>query len=376
MSRILISGAGIAGLTAALWFERQGHEPVVIERASKPRGGGYLVSLSHYAFQAAQQLGVLELLKLRDMGIRHSSYHNMNGDTLLALDYRRLFKGVDVLQIMRDDVVDVLYQQAQTKISFRFDEKISAIDQSNDKAHVEFESGTSDSFDMVVVAEGQNSTTRSLLLGDEVHLDYLGLQCAAMKIPNHFSLQDKFETHMDLGRYMAMFNTPDGDLGTVFVWSTEHHQPPPSDQRQHVIEEAFRGSGPVIQKALSSAKPDSIYLDSLKQVIAPRWQSGRCVLIGDAAHCLTLFSGRGAAAAIAGATRLAHHVDKNGIEQGLLSFEAESRRIVDPIQKQTRGAVRWYVPQNQRDRWLRDNGMRWLPNRVFEQYFKVKYSNV
>ena len=56
MKRVLISGAGIAGLTAALWFEKLGYAVTVVERAPSIRGGGYLVSLSDYAYRAAAEL--------------------------------------------------------------------------------------------------------------------------------------------------------------------------------------------------------------------------------------------------------------------------------------------------------------------------------
>lgn len=382
MSRVLVSGAGIAGLTAALWLQRYGFEPIVVERASKPRGGGYLVSLSHFAYQAAEDLGVLADMKARDMGITHSSYHNMAGTSLLALDYQRLFSGVDVLQIMRDDVVDVLYQHAKPKIEIRFDEAIAEIVSPDDApVDVTFSSGRQESFSMVVVAEGQNSSTRSLLLPEQIELDFLGLHCAAMRIPNVLELKNKFETHMDLGRYMAAFNTPGGDLGTVFVWSAKDTNVPAAADRAAALERAFRGSAKVIDQVLDSVPVNGddasgIYMDSLKQVKAATWHRGNTVMIGDAAHCLTLFSGRGAAAAIAGATRLCGHVKESGIGQGIQQFENESRLILQPIQEQTRKSVRWYVPQTRVEQSVRDNAMRFLPNWLFEQYFKMKYSNV
>ena len=376
MARVLISGAGIAGLTAALWFQRYGFEPVVIERAPHPRGGGYLVSLSHFAYQYADELGVLKAMQERNMGITHSSYHDMTGRELLALDYQRLFAGVDVLQIMRDDVVDVLYQQAKSDIQIRFNESIEAVTEASEAVQVEFASGQQEHFDLLVIAEGQNSSTRNLVFPNDVSLDYLDLHCAAMRIPNTLGLSHKFETHMDQGRYMAAFNTPDGGLGCVFVWSSAERQIPAGPDKLSALEAAFRGSAKAIDTALDSASAEGIYMDSLKQVNASTWHRGRTILIGDAAHCLTLFSGRGAAAAIAGATRLARQVKQSGIVEGIREFETESRKILGPIQHQTKGAVRWYVPQTRTDRWLRNNGMRFLPNRLFEQYFKMKYSNV
>jgi 2-polyprenyl-6-methoxyphenol hydroxylase-like FAD-dependent oxidoreductase len=38
--RVLVSGGGIAGLTLAYWLHRYGHDPVVVERASRGQFGG------------------------------------------------------------------------------------------------------------------------------------------------------------------------------------------------------------------------------------------------------------------------------------------------------------------------------------------------
>ncbi len=376
MARVLISGAGISGLTSALWFERQGHDVMVIERAASIRGGGFLVSLSDYAYRAAAELGVLEAFRERDMGITHSSYHNMAGTNLLALDYKDLFNNVDVLQIMRDDVVDVLYSRAKAKVEMRFAETIDNLEHESDVINISFASGEQETFDLLVVAEGQNSPTRQLLVGEDTKLDYLGLHCAAMKVPNVLGLEGKFETHMDVGRYMAVFNSPDGSLGTVFVWSNTDLSVPHGENKLAALKVAFENSSTAIAQVLDCASANDIYMDSLKQVVAERWHAGRAICVGDAAHCLTLFSGRGAAAAISGPTRLAKQIEAQGVAAGLKQYERDMREIMEPIQKQTRRAVSWYVPQTNWQRYSRDLLMRSLPNRLFQLYFQMKYSNV
>jgi flavin-dependent dehydrogenase len=41
--RVLICGAGIAGLTLASCLERRGHDPIVVERAAHLRNEGYMI---------------------------------------------------------------------------------------------------------------------------------------------------------------------------------------------------------------------------------------------------------------------------------------------------------------------------------------------
>ncbi|MFE2169268.1 FAD-dependent monooxygenase [Streptomyces sp. NPDC059447] len=59
-NRILISGAGIAGLTLAHWLARYGFRPTVVERAPGLRAGGNGVDLRGPAIQVAERMGVME----------------------------------------------------------------------------------------------------------------------------------------------------------------------------------------------------------------------------------------------------------------------------------------------------------------------------
>ena len=58
--RVLISGAGIAGLAAALRFHQIGWEPLVVEQALSRRSNGYLINISPAGHEAAQRLGILD----------------------------------------------------------------------------------------------------------------------------------------------------------------------------------------------------------------------------------------------------------------------------------------------------------------------------
>ena len=67
--RIVIAGAGIAGLATALRLHRDGHRVLVAERAPARRTGGYLVNLLGPGFDAAERLGLVPALRERDQGI-------------------------------------------------------------------------------------------------------------------------------------------------------------------------------------------------------------------------------------------------------------------------------------------------------------------
>lgn len=378
-TRILISGAGVAGLTCALWLQQKGLCPVVVEKSDSVRTGGFLVSLSHHAYHYAEGLGIMPELRAHSCGIQSSSYHNPGGRSILHLQSRALFSGVDVIQLMRDDLVAILYRRChQQGIELRFADEIRNLDEQRQVVNVEFASGRQESFEAVIGADGHNSAVRQLVFdADDIRFHHLNLHCAAYRLANVVDIQDKFETHMQRDRYMAVFSSGSGDLGSVFVWDCAEREVPSGDDRRTTLLAAFSHGDAATQRVIAECPGgEDIYMAALKQVEARHWCQNRIALVGDAAHSLTLFSGRGAGAAVNGASRLAAALSELNVNQAFARYESEMRPVIRAIQPATRRAVRWYVPRSPLQHLLRDSAMRLLPNVLFRAYFKMKYSNI
>lgn len=56
--KVLISGAGPAGLTAAYWLWRYGYRPTIVERAPSLLVGGYKIDVRGAALQVLRQIEV------------------------------------------------------------------------------------------------------------------------------------------------------------------------------------------------------------------------------------------------------------------------------------------------------------------------------
>ena len=375
-ARILISGAGIAGLTCAIWLGRSGFKPVVVEKAPRIRADGFIISISHHAYRFAQQLGLMPQLRERDAQVRASSYHDATGRALLTLDYQRLFDGVDVLQIMRDDLQTVLFDNARELAEFRYGTSATHIKQVKRRADVTFSDGREESFDVVIGADGLHSATRDLTFdATEFNRRHLGLFCAAYRLPNFRDMRQKFETHMEASRYMVLHTTREGDLSTVFVWAEGAPAAPPAGQRWAHLRETFGGAPKVVQQVLDNRVDDSaIYMDPLIQIELPTWHKGRVVIVGDAAHSLTLLSGQGASAALSDASRLSLALADREPEDAFRLYESTMRPITSELQPSTRRLARWYVPRSGLRHALRDGMMRYLPDAAFHALFRYKYT--
>lgn len=378
-SRILISGAGIAGLAAAVQLSKNGFSPLIVEKADKPRVGGYLVALSHQAYFFAEEMGLLPDLKPYDLRISSSSYHDRKGTKLLALDYGTMFTGLGIVQVSRDDLANVLFRRASDAAEIRTSDSITSIVEKDGASHVTFDSGKEGVFDVVIGADGLHSCVRNLVFSEaDYKRHYLDLYVAAYKLPNAINLNAKFETHMERNRYMAAHSTIGDEIGAVFVWDGPGARTvPEGGQRDAFLRAAYANTAPTIDRVLEHCpRGESFYMDALSQIDMPKWNRGNCVLVGDAAWCLTLFSGRGAAAAFAGACRLANALADHSKADAFAAYEKETRPIIDDIMPATRNAVRWYVPRTVGNHILRDGLMRLMPNAAFRQYFKLKYSKV
>jgi len=72
-----------------------------------------------------------------------------------------------VPQLLRGDLVDVLYQHTADRAEYRFGKRIASLDESADSVEVTFTDGVTLSVDLVVGADGPHSTVRRLVFGPE-----------------------------------------------------------------------------------------------------------------------------------------------------------------------------------------------------------------
>ena len=374
-SKILISGAGVAGLTCAIWLARHGFKPIVIEKAPEIRADGFIVSLSHASYHYAKRLDLFDKIAAKNSGIRESSYHDRRGKAMLTLDFRDLFRGVDVVQIMRDDLEDILYEVAKEQIEIRLGTSIKSIEQSQ-TAQVTFENGKEEEFDVVIGADGIHSNTRSLVFPEsDVERRFLGLFSSAYRLPNVIGLKARFENHMERDRYMCVYTTRRDDLACLFIWRSDKKEAPQPDLRRQELEDYYQGAPSIVEQVIAEFPSDyPVYMDPLIQIDIKQWYNNNVVLLGDAAYCLTLLSGQGASTAFWGACCLAEALVTQKKEQAFATYDKTLRPVVAEIQPATRMAAKWYIPRTRALYVARDSAMRYLPNAFFQRYFRQKYS--
>jgi len=323
--RALVVGLGIAGAAAALRLHQIGWEPVVIERAPGRRSGGYFVGVFGTGVATAERLGVLEQIGDRTAPDTAGYEVDRAGRRSKGMSYGEL-PGHPRL-VLRGDIEGALFEALPQDVQIRYDTVPVHIRQEAEAAHVtlrESASGTetTEAFDLVVGADGMRSTVRRLAFGpDANHLHALNYMIAAtlMREPlKGFRSQDAV-VMAEPGRSAWTFAFGDRAPGLLFSWHTDDIDAEFTRAPIDSVRAAFgpQPPGPILGPLMEEFEQAEDFLfDSVHQVRMKQWHHNRVVLLGDAAWCLTLYSGMGASTAMAGAELLGTMLDRHPDDLG------------------------------------------------------------
>lgn len=134
-----------------------------------------------------------------------------------------------------------------------------------------------------------------------------------------------------------------------------------ADGPQRAIPRAFGDLGWVAPEALAQLRTaESVYFDTISQMVVPRWSRGRVVLTGDAAWCVTLFAGYGSSLAVAGAGQLGAELERapDDVPAALAAWERALRPEAEKKQQLGRRVKGLYAPSDPFRLWLRDLPLR------------------
>ncbi|GGO83095.1 FAD-dependent oxidoreductase [Nonomuraea cavernae] len=356
--RAVIIGAGIAGLATALRLHQIGWDTLIVERAPQRRGGGYAVTFGGIGYDAAERMGILADLRAKAFDTTELVYHKPNGERRFALDRATIAAttGPRSVTILRGDLEAVLYSKVGGRTEIRFGTTLTHVDQDDQAVRVSLTDGTVEEADLLIGADGLHSATRALAFGpEEDFLLDLGHKVAVFMLdrrPDTIA-PGATGTLSSNGRTAAFISVGDGRNVAFFGYRAAHARPGEDVTAQ--LGRVYGDLGWVIPEALAALpRTESVYFDTISQVVAPYWSSGRVVLLGDAAWCVTLFAGYGSALAVGGADRLGTELaDRPGdIPAALAAWEAAIRPEAERKQKLGRRVKGVYAPANSLLLWL------------------------
>ncbi|MEB8340859.1 FAD-dependent monooxygenase [Streptomyces endophyticus] len=377
--RALIVGMGIGGLAAAMRLHEIGWEPVIAERAPGRRAAGYFVGLFETGRATALRMGVLDAIGNRAAqdGITYDV--ERNGRRRPGMGYGDLPGGPRL--VLRGDIEAALYDTVVPRTEIRYGTTPTALDEHPDGVDVTLRATTGDDdvpetterFDLVVGADGLRSTVRRLAFGPDTRfmrpLRHI-IAATVIKEPVPGYRPQDGVVLAEPGRSVWTFPFADHQPGLLFNYRTDDEDAqfrrPPIDS----LRAAFgpEPTGPVLEHLLQQfEQADDHLFDSVHQVEMDTWHTDRVVLLGDAAWCLTLYSGMGASTAMAGADLLGTLLQRNpgNTPRALREWDQKLRPFMDIQQRSGRTmGLTMFVPQTRKDKAMRTAMQKALTNRV------------
>ncbi|SDM29733.1 FAD-dependent oxidoreductase [Allokutzneria albata] len=345
--KVVICGAGIAGLALAVRLTANGDDVVVVERAPSPRTQGYMIDFFGPGYEAAERMGLLP--RLHELGYRvpRASYVDEDGRVRASLGFRRFARAINggLVSIMRPDLELALREALRADL--RFGTTVARVDNRADGVEVHLSDGTAVTADLLVGADGIHSPVREMIFGEEREfLRYLGFHTAAFTFEDaevRAAVSGGFCLTDTIDRQMGLYALREGRVAAFTVHRTA--DPARPENPTATLREVYGSMGWLVPRALAKA-PEDIYYDQVAQIEIPRWSSGRVVLIGDACHAVSLLAGQGASLGLAGAALLADELRQRPIAEALAAYERRWRPVVEEKQRVARSGTRWFLPDS------------------------------
>lgn len=185
---VVIVGAGIGGLAAAITIRQAGHRVRVLEAASELREAGAGMQLAPNATRLLQRWG-LEI-ELQKVGVEPQALvfrRYADGETVGRTEWRNSMRGryaAPYYHVHRQDLHRILHEKLASDIEISTKSRVSAITAANnspgDRPQVHLENGDVITADMVVGADG----IRSVLLSTRTPYARLGIRISSVSLTN------------------------------------------------------------------------------------------------------------------------------------------------------------------------------------------------
>jgi salicylate hydroxylase len=345
---VIIAGAGIGGLSAALALGARGHDVLVIERADELAEVGAGLQLSPNACRVLDDLGVLDRLMAHAVAprsIRIGSGRTGREIASIGLGDRIANRyGAPYLVVHRADLQKTLFDRAveQGRIEVRLGSEIIEVGDTPDgivQCHVQTRDIlTQMPAKALIGADGVWSRIRGRVPGHK-QAEYTGLTAYRATLPAERVDDDLLNrTGLWLGPNAHLVHYPiraGREFNLVALvpekWTEEGWS---ATADRATLLRHFGNWAPGVKGLLE--KPDTWLKWALCGVDANGpWSDGKVALLGDAAHAMLPFAAQGAAMAIEDAAVLAHLFPPSAtdVRAVLKAYETARRKRVKKVQE-------------------------------------------
>ncbi len=303
-NKILVVGAGIGGLCAAVALARNGVEVDVIDIKPDNSVAGVGWGLRTNGLRALREIGLLDDTLAIGFPTPPLSYYDQNGRHVVDISYGRKFDGLpNNVQLPRLGFLEMASARA-LKLGCNIMMATTAVDIQQDDAGVtvKLSDESSRRYDLVLGFDGINSQVREYLFGQKYVPARSGGVAWRAAVPAPDSLKGALFCHGFGGKvgFVPLVG------GMMYVIVTHHepgrprHDPDAFAEIMHKTAREMMGDSEFMADAIASLRTaKNVAYTPLNTIMVPYpWHRGRVMIMGDAAHATTPYLGSGAAMAI------------------------------------------------------------------------------
>jgi FAD-dependent urate hydroxylase len=363
--RILVVGAGIAGLALARALRQRGCSADIIERNTRWSDAGTGMYLPGNALRALRALKLDSEVEKRAAPIRAQRFCDYRGRLLSEVDLGSVWNEAGpCVAVHRADLHTAL-REGEDAIPIRMGITLVSLERAEGSVLAHLSDGARESYDVVVGSDGIGSAVRRLAFDDvgPRALNQWGWRFV-MPCPPQTTTWSVM-----MGRQSACLTMPIGGGRAYCYVDMMCGEPPTSsaistDRLQEMLSD-FGGPAIAIREAIEGGI--AIHAASIEEVVLDSWSRGRVLLIGDAAHAMSPNMAQGATMAIEDALVFAECLSElPSIGTALSAYEARRRPRLAWVRAMThrRDRIRQLHPT------LRNTLLRLFGGRVYRSHYR------
>jgi len=369
---VLVVGGGIGGLTAAVALRKLGFDVRVVEQSVVLGSVGAGVTLQCNGRAVLDALGI-ELEPADACAVGSFRALTQRGRVLMDADSGELELGHPAVSVHRTALLAALVQALEAAGGgLELGRKVMVLRNNDDGVDAIFEDGETDRFDVVLGADGINSTARRCLFGSTGtrYSGQTGWRFAETGLSG--ALEGTVERWAP-GRRVGLVPLSDGRVYGYLIRSAPAGTASAETSTLAHVRGIFGGMDAQLDSLFdafavraAAGDPPTFHHEDLRDQPKLSFGRGRLVLLGDAAHAMTPNLGQGASQAIEDAAAVAIALASGGVPPERLADHIDGirRDRVAALQKRAWRLgllTQWVHPVAV---WLRDTAMGGMPRRA------------
>jgi 2-polyprenyl-6-methoxyphenol hydroxylase-like FAD-dependent oxidoreductase len=236
MKRVLISGAGIAGLTLACCLADSGWQVDVVEKAEGERKSGYMITFFGNGWKVAERMKILDEIKEIHYPAQEFQYVNSSGKSYFNVPLELVRKGFgqEYTYLRRPDIEHILLERSkELSVNIKYGTQVAEINETPDSATVSFQNGNIKSYDLIVGADGVHSGVRKKVFGEEQQFShYLGYGIAAFQTAYRDEIGNSIKIYQEPNRSTIYYPVSEKAMDCVFLF--------PLNNTERVLKENYK----------------------------------------------------------------------------------------------------------------------------------------